>query len=74
MLVTISIKAIVRRLGNRVGWTVFPLVFPIVVLFPFNKIYSSEIVPVLWFPRDFPSAILIFSIVYSIRFAVYFSP
>jgi len=46
MLVTISTNAIVRCLGTRVGWTVFRMVFPIVVLFPFNKISSREIVPV----------------------------
>lgn len=60
MLVTISTNAIVPCLGTRVVWTVFRMVFPIVVLFPFNKISSREIVPVLSFPRDFSSAVFIF--------------
>jgi len=72
MLVTISTNAVVRRLCTRVDWTVLPLVFPIVVLFPLNKISSWEIVPVLSRPRDLSSAVFIFN--YGIRFAVYLSP
>lgn len=66
MLVTISSNAIITCLGTRVGWTVFPLVFPIVVLFPFSKISSWEIVPVLSFPRDFSNAVFIFQ--YRLRY------
>ena len=67
MLVTVSTTAVVPRLATRVGWTVFPLVDPVVVLFAFNKISYWEVVPVLSFPRDFSSAVCIFQ--YCLRYS-----